>query len=1083
MTSRSLFRWWLLPAVLLAGVLALPAPVRAQDDEEELSKDPTPFNRLKYRNIGPWTGGRVSRSVGVANNPLVYYTATASGGVWKTADAGLTWKPIFDDQPVASIGSIAVAPSDPHVLYVGSGEANIRGNVAEGNGIYKSTNGGKSWEHVWKQRGQVGQMIVHPKNPNVAFAAVLGRPFGPNFERGVYRTTNGGKAWKQVLAKDADTGAIDVCFDPTNPRVLFAALWQARRKPWELVSGGPGSGLYRSEDGGDTWKQLTGKGLPDGTWGRVGVAVANDGHRVYALIENEKGGLYRSDDGGDSWDRVNDNAYLRIRPWYFSTVHVDPRNPDVVYCLNLNLLKSIDGGKSFKKLKGPHHVDHHDLWIDPANPKRMIDSNDGGVDITLNAGDTWLAPPLPIGQFYHVNADTRTPYHVMGNLQDIGTAAGPSNSLTTAGIQLSDWYGVGGGETGFSVPDPSDPNVVYSGEYAGIVTRFDFRTRQARNVSAYPFDTSGHEPKDFKVRFQWTAPLVISPHDSKTIYHGANRVFRTTDAGASWKAVSPDLTRDDKTKQKWSGGPITGDNTGAEVYCTIFALAESAKQAGVLWSGSDDGLVHVSRDGGKSWDNVTKNLPNLPEWGTVACIEASPFDAATAYVVVDAHRMDDVKPYLYKTTDFGKTWKSLSGTMEQEVYLHAVREDPTSKGLLFVGSERGVLVSPDDGVTWLPLKLNMPTVAVHDLQVKHNDLVLGTHGRSLWIFDDLTPLRQLRKVLPLKEKEYPEIVWFKDELPSAIRWRYHSPVYSTEDRNAAANPPKGAVLHYYLKKPAKELTLDVLDAKGQLVRQFTSKKPDHPAWPDEPAEVPEDHPDAGEPLKPVKLSTKEGLHRVVWDLHHKGADLIPGAKIDAGNPRVGPLVIPGKYTLRLKVDGKELPAATLEVVPDQRTKAGEKDLAEQQTLALKVRDDISQVTALVKGLRTVKKQIEQRQQLLGDEPKAKELLKQGKALVKKLDKLEEQLHNPRAKVSYDILAQKGGAKLYSQLSNTLENLKDADGTPTQGIREVYADFARELRQLDAEMRKLFDGPLVELNDLARKGDFPTLVVPKLPAAP
>ncbi len=1085
MTLRALLRGWLLLAALALALLPITPPrAWADDEEEKLSKDPTPFNRLKYRNIGPYAGGRVCRSVGVPNNPLVYYTATASGGVWKSTDAGITWKPIFDDQPTATAGSIAVAPSDSNVVYVGSGEANIRGDVAEGNGIYRSTNGGKSWEHVWKQRGQVGHMIVHPKNPNVAFAAVLGRPFGPNPERGVYRTTNGGKNWKQVLSKDADTGAIDVCFDPTNPRILFAALWQARRYPWAFSSGGPGSGLYRSEDSGDTWKQLKGKGLPDGIWGRVGVAVApSNGQRVYALIEADKGGLYRSDDGGDSWSLVNGEHALRVRPWYFSTVHVDPRNPDVVYCPNLGLLKSSDGGKKFKRVKGPHHGDHHDLWIDPTNPKRMIDSNDGGVDITTNGGATWFWPPMPISQFYHVNADNRTPYHIMGNMQDLGTAAGPSNSLNTAGIQLCDWYGVGGGETGFSVPDPDNPNVVYAGEYGGALTRFDLRTRQARNVSAYPYNGSGHGAEQLKVRFQWTAPAMISSHD-KSVYHGANVLFRSSDGGKTWKAISPDLTRDDRSKQKFSGGPITGDNTGAEMYCTIFALAESPKQAGVLWAGSDDGLVHVSRDGGKSWDNVTKNIPKMPNWGTVACIEASPFDASTAYVVVDNHRMDDLTPYLYKTTDHGKTWQNLSGKMDRAVYLHAVREDPTSKGLLFVGTERGVLFSPDDGATWLPFKLNMPTVAVHDLHVKHNDLVVGTHGRSLWIFDNLTPVRQLRKLLTKPEKDYPEVIWFKDDLAAAIRWRYHAPIYSTEDRHAAPNPPKGAVLHYYLKKPAKELTLDVLDAKGQLVRQFTSKKssPSEPT-PAADLEPSEDDPDAGESYKPVKLSVKAGLHRVVWDLQYEGAKLIPGAKIDNGNPRVGPLANPGKYTLRLKVDGKEFPAATVEVLLDPRTKVSAKDFAEQLELALKVRDDISRVTALVKALRSVKKQIERRAALLRDEPKARSLLKQGKALVEKIDKLEEQLHNPRAKVAYDILAQKGGAKLYSQLANTLENLKDADGAPTQGVREVYADFARELRQLDAEVRKLFAGPLAELNDAARKGDLPTLVVPKLPPAP
>ena len=784
----------LLCAVILTALAGPSIHARADDD----TKDKSAFKNLKFRNIGPAAGGRVCRSCGVPGDPLTYYAAGAGGGVWKSTDAGVSWKPIFDDQVDSSIGAIAVAPSDPNVVYVGGGEANIRGNVAAGHGIYKSTDGGKTWKHVWKQEGQIGHMVVHPRNPDIAIAAVLGHAFGPNPERGVYRTTDGGKSWQQVLKKNADSGAIDVCFDPNNPHIIFAALWQARRKPWELTSGGPGSGLYVSRDSGDTWKQLKAdkdSGLPEGDWGRIGIAIAaSDSNRIYALIEAENGGLYRSDDGGDKWTLASGAHYLRQRPWYFSTLTVDPKNADVVWCPSVRLLKSIDAGKTFKQVKGTHHGDHHDLWIDPSNSRRMIDSNDGGVDISVNAGETWSAPPLPIAQFYHVACDAKVPYHVSGTMQDLGTAAGPSNSLSTAGIQAGDWYSVGGGETGFTAPDPQDPNIIYAGEYGGYISVFDLLLdrAQARNISIYPFNLSGHGAENLRVRFQWTAPLLISPHDRKTLYHAGNIIFKTTDQGQTWKAISPDLTRNDKSKLQWSGGPITGDNTGAEVYCTVFALAESPKAKGVLWAGSDDGLVHVSRDGGENWLDVTKNIAGLPDWATVVCIEPSPFDAATAYVVVDNHRQEDSKPYLFKTGDYGKTWKRLSGRLPQDVYLHAVREDPKARGMLYAGTERGLTYSPDDGATWLPLKLNFPTVAVTDLVVKNDDLVVATQGRSLWILDDITPVRELREWAAKPEKDWPGVIWFGEQTQPAVRLAaLHAPVYSDRGQDPRRQSPQG----------------------------------------------------------------------------------------------------------------------------------------------------------------------------------------------------------------------------------------------------------------------------------------------------
>jgi photosystem II stability/assembly factor-like uncharacterized protein len=774
-------------ALCAAAAAAFVVSISAQDTPKPgKPESPKAFKALKYRNIGPAAGGRVSRATGVPGNPLIYYAATASGGVWMSSDGGTTWKSVFDDQPVSSIGSIAVAPSDPNVVYVGSGEANIRGNVGAGNGIYKTTDGGKTWTHVWDQEGQIGTMVVHPKNADIAFAAVLGHAFGPNPERGVYRTRDGGKTWQQVLKKDSDTGASDVAIDPSNPNVLFAGFWQARRFPWDMQSGGPGSGLYVSRDGGDTWKQIKEHGLPDGVWGKVGVAVApSDSTRVYALIEAEKGGLFRSDDGGDSWELVSANRALRQRAWYYTTLTVHPANPNEVWFPQVPMLKTIDGGKTIEYAKGIVHGDNHDLWFDPADPKRMIVANDGGVNVSRNGGASWYAPPLPISQFYHVAADNRRPYHVAGAMQDLGTAQGPSDNLA-GGIHLTDWHEVGGGEAGHVYSDPSDPNIVYAGEYLGIITRYDDRTKASRNVSAWPENPSGFGGEQMKYRFQWTAPISGSPFDPKVVYHGAQVIFRTRDGGQKWDVISPDLTRNDKSKQKWAGGPITGDNTGVETYGTVFAIAESPKQKGLIWAGSDDGLVHVTTDDGKSWKNVTASMPGFPEWGTVSMIEPSPFDANTAYVVVDAHRLDDMHPYLYATTDLGQTWRRLDGELAPNVYLHAVREDPKKRGQLYLGTERGVMYSPDHWQNWKPLQLNLPTVAVHDLVVKDDNLVLATHGRSLWILDDLAPIRAYDDKIATEP-----LYLFTPE--TATRWRYGSNNWGT--RGTFSNPPHGAAIY------------------------------------------------------------------------------------------------------------------------------------------------------------------------------------------------------------------------------------------------------------------------------------------------
>jgi photosystem II stability/assembly factor-like uncharacterized protein len=1047
---------------------------------------PERFKALKFRSIGPAIGGRATRAAGVPGDPLTYYAAFAASGVWKSSDGGHKWEPIFDEEPVSSIGSIAVAPSDPNVLYVGTGEANIRGNVGRGDGIYKSTDAGKTWSQVWRQEGQIGTLVVHPRDPEVAYAAVLGHAFGPNPERGVYRTRDGGKSWERVLARDPDTGASDVALDPGNPRIVFAGLWQARRRPWEMTSGGPGGGLYRSADGGDTWVEASGEGLPAGLWGKVGVAVApSDGRRVYALIEAEEGGLFRSDDGGESWKRANGHHALRQRAWYYSTLTVDPRDADVIWFPQVPMLRTIDGGKTIHSIGGFSHGDHHDLWIDPLDPRRMIAANDGGVDLSVDGGKSWWAPKLPTAQFYNVDADSREPYHVGGTMQDQGTASGPSNSLRSGGIALGDWRSAGGGEAGDFVYDLSEPGHVYAGEYGGIITHASEASGQSRNVSVYPTNPSGHGAEDLKVRFQWTAPIVVWPLDPGALYHGGNRLFRSTDRGESWQAVSPDLTRNDRSKQKWSGGPITGDNTGVEIYGTIFSIAPSPVEAGLLWVGTDDGLVHLTRDGGASWRAVTP--PGVPEWATVEGIEASRHAAGTAYVVVDAHRLDDNRPYLWKTTDHGRTWTSLAGGLPQDGYLLALREDPVEPDLLFLGTERGVSFSRDGGATWEPLKLNLPAVAVVDLAVKGDDLVLATRGRSIWILDDLTPLRAWSSEIAARPLHL-----FATR--PARRWQV---TWGWTEEGLGENPPYGAVVHYQLKgepeararesqtaagagqasasdaekSPEPEVVLEVRDGKGRLVRRLSSIA--------EQAEYPEDDPD--EPTKPPQaaLSAEPGLHRAVWDLQYEGAKRLARAKVDLGDPSEGPLAPPGRYTLRLTAGGETV-EGTVEVLPDPRSPSSQASLEAQLEFALEVRAAIDRVVAAIEEVRSIRAQAADLAERLAGRDDARELAARARSTALRSEALEAELHNAKAEVVYDILARPGGTRLYSNLAFVYETAKWGEGAPTQGAREVFVELAAELSGLEARLADLKATDLAALDALSRALALPRIVLPKAP---
>jgi len=1040
-----------------------PAPEKDKNAEESESAKPEEkaFKGMKYRLVGPFRGGRSLTAAGIPGDSTTYYFGATGGGVWKSTDGAMTWSSVFDKEGTSTIGSLAVASSNPNVLYVGTGEACIRGNISHGDGVYKSLDGGKTWKNVGLRDSRaIGRVIINPSNPDIAFVAALGHPYGPNPERGIFRTTDGGKTWEKVLYKDENTGGIDVAFDPHNPNILFGALWQARRTSWSMEDGGPGSGLYRSNDGGTTWKRLEEHGLPKGPYGKIGVAVAANSDRVYALIEahNPDGGLYRSDDGGESWQLVNPSHSLWQRPWYYMHVIADPRDENVLYIMNVDAYKSTDGGHLFNKFKIPHG-DNHGLWIDPLNTRRMIASNDGGVTVTMDGGKNWTRQDnQPTAQFYHVITDTATPYRVYGSQQDAGTVAIASRS-DDGSIDRSDWYDVGGGEAGYIAPYPSDSNVVYAADYQGNITRFDKRIGQVKAITEQPELSDAYGAAYLEHRFQWTAPVMISPHDPNALYHGGERLFKTTDGGVHWQAISPDLTRNDKSKQKPSGGDITLDDTGTEYYDTIFALVESPLKKGLLWVGTDDGLIQLTQDEGKTWTNVTPK--DMPEWSRVSQIDASPLDAGTAYVAVDRHQFDDLHPYIYKTADYGKTWTKVTQGIPDATFVRAVRQDPKRRELLYAGTEQGVFVSFNDGANWRPLQLNLPTTPVHDLAVKENDLIVATHGRAFWILDDVTPLRQYTDEIAQKEA-------FLYTPATAYRIQAGAGGEHHPSKRTGQNPPAGAVIYYFLKdapKAESEARIEILDASGKVVRGYSSAEYN---LLDEPLD-----PDDKKPEKQIK--PEAGLNRFVWDLRYEEAHRVPGYYLwEYGSGARGPVAVPGHYQVRLTVAGQSQTAG-FDLKLDPRVNVSQADLEEQFNVLLEARDELSRVYDTVNQIQDVRSQLAGLKRRLPENASAKTISSAADDLEKKLVAVREDLINLTISANEDSLAYP--PQIDAKVAYLAMDVGTADSAPTEAEQQQFEKLRRQGGELISRWEDLQRRDLAAFQKLTAEGSLSTVVVP------
>jgi len=1036
------------------------------------------FKALRWRLVGPFRGGRVDAVAGDPTRPLVFYFGAVNGGVWKTTNGGQTWRNVTDGKSdISSVGAIAVASSDPNVIYVGTGESQPREDLTYGTGVYRSTDGGGSWQHLGlNDTQQIGDLVIDPRDADRVYVAAIGHAFGPNSERGVFRTTDGGKSWKKVLFLNDSTGAMDLTIDPSNPRILFASMWKFQRTPWGMNAGGGRSGLWKTTDGGDTWREITfNPGIPRKPLGKIGVAISPaNPQRVYASIEapDSSGGIFRSDDGGETWDLTSGDQRWAVRPWYYSAVTADPSDENTVYVMNLSVWRSVDGGRNFSRVRVPHG-DTHIMWIDPKDSKRLINGNDGGATVSYDYGATWSSIyNQPTAQFYHVTTDNQWPYRIYGAQQDNSTVSIASRSDDGA-IGERDYYSVAGCENATIAVDPRDPNITYGGCYTGFLSRVDRKARQERDISVWMANYDGWAVKDVPYRFQWTFPVHISPHDPNTLYAASQYVHRSTTEGASWEIISPDLTVHDSSTLGRSGGPIHGDMTGTEWYATVYAFAESPITKGLLWAGSDDGLIHVSRDGGKSWENVTPR--GYGRFTRTAVVEPSRFNPGTAYVAANRYQQDDFRPYLWKTTDYGKTWTAITAGIPTGAYTRTIREDRVRRGLLFAGTETGVYVSFDDGGRWEPLQLNLPRSSVRDLRVHDADLIAATHGRAFWVIDDISLLRQIADSVTTRAA-------YLFQPSPAIRWVSGG----GQSLTAGQNPRGGASIDYFLRStPASPVTLEFRDARGTLIRSYSSETPRvdtaRTAADSIGQRIREGMRDSVvyEPADSI-VSARAGTNRFVWNLRYPGAKQMRNTLIDEGTLD-GPVAPPGNYSVRLIVNRDTL-VRSFVVVADPRVTTSTAELVRQFTLSGQIRDRINDIVDAANRVEDIQSQLDQRVSQSKDQSFSKQISDAAKPLRAKLEGVRSELYEIGCHADQCSLDQP--VKLYNILLTTNLQVQTGDYGPTKQHGEMFSDFSAKVGEQLRRLQLIEDTDLASMNKLLSDNRLPQVyVTPRKSATP